>query len=106
MAANECSVLSAVRPPGRWSGRPRGVLSRSPAEPARRTPTAQVSGVEIPDPTRRNDDLVVRSCASAGTRPPAKLGLATPAGSEFSEGVVAGHSIGSPTAAGSCTRST
>jgi len=47
---------------------------------ARGTPTAQVSGVDVPDPTRRSDDLVVRICASAGSSPSAKLGLTTPAG--------------------------
>jgi hypothetical protein len=35
--------------------------------------------VEIPGSTRQSDDLVVRSCALAGTSSLAKLGSATPA---------------------------
>jgi hypothetical protein len=42
--------------PPRWSGRPRGSWSRSPAGSARSASTAQVSGVEIPGPTRSASD--------------------------------------------------
>jgi hypothetical protein len=79
-AASGWSAARTVRPAARGSVTIVGELARG-------APTAQVRGVKIPGPTRRSDDLMVKSCTLAGTSSPAKLGPATPAGgAELSQG--------------------